>query len=44
VPDPGPIEDEITIAAFKKYESPGSDQIPTKQMKIRRRRNTVRDP
>jgi hypothetical protein len=28
VPDPSPFEFEITIAKFKRYKSPGSDQIP----------------
>jgi hypothetical protein len=28
VPDPSPFEVEIVIAKFKKYKSPGSDQIP----------------
>jgi hypothetical protein len=27
VPDASPFEVEITIAKFKKYKSPGSDQI-----------------
>jgi hypothetical protein len=28
VPDPSPFEVEIAITKFKKYKSPGSDQIP----------------
>jgi hypothetical protein len=30
VPHPSPFEIEITIANFKKYKSPSSDQIPAK--------------
>jgi hypothetical protein len=29
VPDPSRLEVEIAIEKFKKYKSPGSDQIPT---------------
>jgi hypothetical protein len=28
VPDPGPFEEEIAIAKLKRYQSPGSNQIP----------------
>jgi hypothetical protein len=35
VPDPNPFEVEIAIAKFKKYKSPGSDQIPAELIQAR---------
>jgi hypothetical protein len=34
VPDPSPLEVEIAIAKFKKYKTPGSDQIPAESIQV----------